>query len=431
MRERAAAGEGADLQPVAAQLRHVPVAVDAQSAGSVLERGLLVGDGDVRGLVLAEGLDPPVAGRDLLVGAAVVGVAVVARVVEAGDPQTADLHRLVSARARLEKRHAVGAGEVVEQLGVVGGAAVVVAGDEDVGYSERGDRPVEVAQPGLLDPTEVDEVTGVDDDVDVLLAHDRAHERVLVGGVHVGDEQHLERRGVLLGLGCVLLLHRGRQREEVAQIGRRLVGPLLDVVEEAAVGDRQLEQPARAQLDEPVGVVGAPRRQAQGRQRDRGDEARAEDGPTVRERAAAQPDDAEAQQQTEHATGREAQPDPDRGLGDDPGALLGADVEARGIEVARGDEVGDRGLDPRRDLHARGDAGELRGHAPDDRVGADVGPVPPARRQAHVGCVVVGLDGHGPQRGGDEPAGDDCGHEGQGRGDEAQAGGPGHGAHCR
>ena len=109
-----------------------------------------------------------------------------------------------------------------------------------------------------------DEVAGVDHHVDRLLLDDRAHQGVLVAAVDVADQQHPQRGVRLQRRGGVLLLERGRQGDEVAQVRRDLGGAGLDVGEDALVALERAEHAGRPEGLLPLGLVGRPQRRADG-----------------------------------------------------------------------------------------------------------------------------------------------------------------------
>ncbi|UJH70278.1 hypothetical protein L0A91_14185 [Ornithinimicrobium sp. INDO-MA30-4] len=73
----------------------------------------------------------------------------------------------------------------------------MIPADVDIRHPERFNPGEEISDLGLLDPTEVDDVSGVDHGRDVLLVHDLLDERVVIDAVQVGYQQESRRWGCI------------------------------------------------------------------------------------------------------------------------------------------------------------------------------------------------------------------------------------------
>ena len=111
---------------------------------------------------------------------------------------------------------------------------------------------------GLGHAAEVEQVAGVDDRVDLLVGDDPLHHRVLVRAVHVGDQEDPRGRRLVDLAGHELLLQRLRERKQVPDVRRRLLGPRLHVGEEPRVAAQGAEQAGRGEALQLGGLVALP-----------------------------------------------------------------------------------------------------------------------------------------------------------------------------
>ena len=280
----------------------------------------------------------------------------------------------------------------------VGAVGVVVAPHEEVGHADRLDAAEQAGGLGLLDRAEVDQVAGVDHDVDALLLHDRAHQVVLVAGVDVADQQHPQ-RGVGLQRGRLVLLLQGRrQGDQVAQVGRHLGGPGLDVAEDALVALEGAEHAGRGEGLLAVGLVRRVEREAGERG---GGQPADEPGHDEGGRRAPPAEHGIPGEHGEHhgqRPEREAQHDRDRDVTDRGAQLLGAGAQRREADVGTREDLGDVGLDLRHGVDAGREPLELQAQVAERRGRHELAAVQRVRVEGDARLVVQGLRGGGCDR---------------------------------
>ena len=211
--------------------------------------------------------------------------------------------------------------------------------------------------------------------------------------VDVAHEEHAQRGVRLQRCRLVLLLQRRRQGDEVAQVGRHLGGPGLDVAEDALVALQRAEHPGRGERLLAAGLVGRVDREPGDR---RGRQPAHEPHHDEGDRRAAPPQHGVPGEDRGHEGQRtegEADHDRDRDVADRRAQLLRSGPQRREADPGPGEHLGDVGLDLRHGADAGCDPLELQSQVAERRGRHQLAAAQGVRVERDARLVVPGLRG--------------------------------------